>query len=314
MKIRLGYVAISKTLNITSSSTLTYALYKKLGEKRGNEKLDKVIKSNFESLEEILKYNIKNDISFYRMTSNLIPLATHTDVNYEVFNRYASYFKKIGDIINNNNLRVDTHPDQFCVLNSINEHVVESSINILKHHVNMFEKMHINGKMVLHVGSSQGGKRKAMERFINNFNKLDENIKSKVILENDDKVFNVRNTLKICEQLKIPMVLDYHHHLCNNNGEKIEDFIERIFKTWENDDLKPKIHFSSPKSKKEFRSHSDYVDVDAFLNFLERIKFTNQDIDIMLEVKEKDEALFRLIRQIKYKKNYKFEKNTTFFI
>ena len=57
-----------------------------------------------------------------------------------------------------------------------------------------------------------------MERFINNFNKLDENIKSKVILENDDKVFNIRNTLKICEQLKIPMVLDYHHHLCNNNG------------------------------------------------------------------------------------------------
>ena len=314
MKIRLGYVAISKTLNITSSSTLTYTLYKKLGEKRGNEKLDKVIKSNFEALEEILKYNIKNDIYFYRMTSNLIPLSTHTDVNYEVFNRYLSYFKKIGDIINNNNLRVDTHPDQFCVLNSINERVVESSINILKYHVNKFKKMHINGKMVLHVGSSQGGKRKAMERFINNFNKLDENIKSKVILENDDKVFNIRNTLKICEQLKIPMVLDYHHHLCNNNGEKIEDFIERIFKTWDNDDLIPKIHFSSPKNKKEFRSHSDYVDVDAFLNFLEKIKFTNQDIDIMLEVKEKDEALFRLIRQIKYKKDYKFEKNTTFFI
>lgn len=110
------------------------------------------------------------------------------------------------------------------------------------------------------------------------------------------------------------MVLDYHHHLCNNNGEKIEDFIERIFKTWDNDDLIPKIHFSSPKSKKEFRSHSDYVDVDAFLNFLERIKFTNQDIDIMLEVKEKDEALFRLIRQIKYKKDYKFKNNTTFLI
>lgn len=314
MKIRLGYVAISKTLGITSSSTVTYTLYKKLGEVCGNEKLDKVIKSNFEALEEILKYNIKNDISFYRMTSNLIPLATHECVDYEFFERYTSYFGKIGQIINKNNLRVDTHPDQFCVLNSVNERVVESSINILKYHATMFEKMHINGKMVLHIGSSQGGKEASLERFISNFNKLDDNIKSKIILENDDKIFNICDTLSLCEQINVPMVLDYHHHLCNNNGEKIENFIERIFRTWDNDELNPKIHFSSPKSKKEFRSHSDYIDVDAFLNFLEKIKFTNQDIDIMLEVKEKDEALFRLIRQIKYKKDYKFKNNTIFFI
>lgn len=117
MKIRLGYVAISKTLDITSSSTVTYTLYKKLGVKRGNEKLDKVILSNFNNLMEILKYNLKNDIYFYRMTSNLIPLLTHNEVDYEVFDKYKLYFKMVGDFINKHNMRIDFHPDQYCVLN-----------------------------------------------------------------------------------------------------------------------------------------------------------------------------------------------------
>lgn len=93
MKIRLGYACISNTLNITSSSTLTYKNYLKLN-KKANTKLDKIIKSNFKNLKEILKYNIKNEIYFYRMTSKLIPLGTHPDVDYEIFNRYEKEFRE----------------------------------------------------------------------------------------------------------------------------------------------------------------------------------------------------------------------------
>ena len=35
-------------------------------------------------------------------------------------------------------------------------------------------------------------------------------------------------------------------------------------------------------------------------------------VDIMLEAKSKDEALFKLIRYLKYKTNYKFIDDTTF--
>jgi UV DNA damage endonuclease len=314
MQIRLGYVAVPLSIKATSSSIVTYSHYKKLGVARGNEKLHKVIMSNFEDLKKILNYNIKNEISFFRMTSNLIPLGTHPEVNYEIFLTYKEQFIEIGNIIKQNDMRIDTHPDQFCVLNSINEVVVTSSINILKFHQSMFKAMGIDGKMILHVGSSAGGKRNAMKRFKENFLKLDPLLQKMIILENDDKVFNIRNTLKLCEDLKIPMVLDYHHHLCNNNGEKITDFIEKIFATWDNQTLNPKLHFSSPKNKKEKRSHSEYIEHEDFLDFIEKIKFTNKDIDIMLEAKAKDEALFRLIRQIKYEKEYKFIKNTVFLI
>lgn len=311
MKIRLGYACISNTLNITSSSTMTYSYYNKNDKEFINKKLDKIIISNFEALKEILNYNIKNEIYFFRMTSNLIPLATHPNVDFEIFKRYDKHFKEIGEIIKENNLRVDMHPDQFCVLNSINNDTVKTSINILKNCQNMFNAMNINSKLVLHVGGKTNGKKEGMKRFINNFNLLDDNLKKMIILENDDKVYNIKNVLKICNTLNIPMVLDYHHYKCNKTNEKIEDYIERIFDTW---DTIPKIHFSSPKSKKEKRAHHEYIDSDEFIKFIEKIKFIDRDFDIMIEAKGKDDALFRLVRELKYKTDYKFINSTTFLV
>lgn len=314
MQVRFGYVALPVTLPITSSSLMTYSHYHKLGEKRGNDKLHKIILSNFEALLEILKYNVSNQVTFFRMTCNLIPLGTHPDVHYEVFDRYQKQFLEIGDYVKQHHIRLDMHPDQFCVLNSVNEKVVDATINILKFYQNMFAKMQIDGILVLHVGSGVGGKKAAMKRFIENFNRLDPSLQQMIALENDDKVFNIRNTLLLCERLKIPMILDYHHYKCNHNREKIEDYIERIFATWSYKKLVPKIHFSSPKNKKEKRSHHDYINSDDFIDFIHKIQFTNQDFDVMIEAKMKDEALFRLVRELKYKTNYTFMNETTFLI
>lgn len=308
MKIRLGYACVPVTIDETSSHTITYTTYKKLG-KRANDKLDSVINNNFKSLENILKYNIRNDITFFRMTSELLPLLTHPDVNYDFFNKYSSNFKRIGNIIKKNNLRVDMHPSAYSVLNSVNENVVISTINILKNYQKMYEYMGINSYLVLHVGSKTNGKKESIKRFINNFNRLPNEVQKLIILENDDKSFNIRNVLNICETLNIPMVLDYHHFKVNKNNEKIEDYIERIFNTW--NDI-PKIHFSSPKDNKNKRAHNDYINSDDFIDFLERIKFTNRDFDVMIEAKKKDEALFKLIRELKYKTDYRIEKNTIF--
>lgn len=309
MKIRLGYACVPVTIDETASHSLTYTNYKKLG-KKGSEKLDLVIKNNFESLEKILKYNIKNDIIFFRMTSELIPLVNHPYVSYDFLNQYKNYYKKIGSIIKENNLRVDIHPSAYTVLNSVNEEVVTSTNNILEFYQKMYKYMDINSKIVLHVGSKVGGKKEGTKRFIKSFNMLNKDLQNLIILENDDKSYNIRNVLNICEKLEIPMVLDYHHFKVNKNNEKIEDYIERIFNTWKNDI--PKIHFSSPKDKKNKRSHNDYINVDDFIDFIERIKFTKRDFDVMIEAKKKDEALFKLIRELKYKTDYKIEKTTIF--
>lgn len=308
MKIRLGYACVPVTINETASHTITYTNYKKLGNK-ANERLNQVIKLNFFSLENILKYNIRNDIIFYRMTSEFLPLASHPNVTYDYFNKYKENYKKIGNVIKENNLRIDVHPSAYTVLNSVNEEVLISTNNILKIYQKMYKYMGIDSLIVLHVGSKVGGKRAGIKRFIENFNKLDKDIQRLIAIENDDRSYNIRNVLSLCEKINVPMVLDYHHHKNNNNGEKIEDFIERIFNTW---NTTPKIHFSSPKDKKNKISHNDYINSDDFIEFLERIKFTNKDFDVMIEAKKKDEALFRLIRELKYKTNYKIEKNTIY--
>lgn len=308
MKIRLGYVGLSKTINITSSKTITYTNY--LKDKNLN-KINDLIITNLTNLKELLTYNVKNNIHFFRITSKLIPLATKEDISFDYIKPYQKNYKEIAQIISKNKLRVDVHPDQFAILNSTKKEIVNNTFNILKYHYKILNALKIKNKIIiLHIGSSVLGKDNSIKRFINNFNKLPKYIKECIVLENDDKVFNALDTLRLCQSLNIPMILDYHHHICNYS----EVAFKEIFETWKN--INPKIHFSSPKNKakKDFRSHNDYIDSSSFISFLEEIKSLNFDIDIMLEAKAKDEALFRLIRELKYKTNYKFIDDTSFLI
>lgn len=316
MRVRLGYVAIALNLNkVTSSSTVTYSRYNKLDENEKLDKLKSVTYSNLLALEEILKYNIKNNIHFYRLTSNLIPLATHPEVMWD----YAKYFKKdfeyIGEIMKKNNMRIDCHPDQFNVINSTKESVIESTIINLNTAVDIFELLRYkDGKMVIHIGGSQGGKEESIKRFINNFKRFPKRIQEKLILENDDKVFTSSDVLNICRKLKVPMVLDIHHHNCKNNNENIEDLIVDIFNTWSNENLPPKIHFSTPKEFENDRKHADYINPNDFINFIKLVKTkVDKDFDIMIEAKKKDQALFKLVEDIKaINGGIKFIDNTTF--
>lgn len=311
MKIRLGYVAISKSLeHVTSSHTLSYTNYEK---NKDINKIYDIIYKNLTDLNKILTYNIKNSIHFYRLTSHLIPLADHKDVNFDYKNKFSSEFIQLSKLINNNHMRIDLHPNQFAVLNSIKKEVVENTFRILKYQYDLLELLKIKNKVIiLHIGSNTFGKKKSIARFIKNFSLLPNNIKKCIAIENDDKVFNILDTLEISKKLNIPMVLDYHHHICNHDNINIKEYYQEIFNTWK--EINPKIHFSSPKSKlkKDMRSHHDYINVDDFITFIEDIKHLNYNIDVMIEAKEKDEAMFRLIRNLKYKTNYKFIDDTTF--
>lgn len=314
MMVRLGYVALSKAMeNITTSHTITYTNY--LNNNYPVDKLIDITNSNLESLEKIITYNIKNNIHFYRLTSKLVPLATHDKVEYDYITSLKNKYKKIGELINKYNLRIDTHPDQYAVLNSMNNKIVKNTVEILKYHYNILDALKIKNKIIiLHVGSGTCGKKASITRFINNFKKLPSYIQKCIAVENDDKIYNIIDVLYLCNTLNIPMVLDYHHYVCNNNGKKLEDYIKEIMDTWTN--INPKFHFSSPKSnlKKEFRSHHDYINSDDFIKFINMLKIYNKDVDIMLEAKAKDDALSRLVRELKYKTNYKFINETSFII
>lgn len=314
MLIRLGYACLSKTLNgVTASTQFTYTEYLK---NKDLNKLNNIICSNLKDLNKLIDYNIKNNIHFFRLTSKLIPLATKTDVSFDYFDKFKDSYKIIGNKIKKVNMRVDFHPDQFCVLNSTKSEVINNSMEILKYHYNLLDFLNIKDKViVLHIGSSVFGKENSKRRFINNFKKLPLEIRGCIVIENDDKVFNVKDCIDIFNEIKTPIVLDYHHHICNNDSDiNIDDYLLTVLKSWKK--TTPKMHFSSPKNrtKKDFRSHNDYINSDDFINFIDKLKPYKKDIDIMIEAKSKDEALFRLVRELKYKTNYKFIDDTSFIV
>lgn len=316
MKIRLGYVAIALNLDkVTSSSTLTYSRYEKINsDSERINKLKEITSSNISALEKILRYNIENDIHFYRITSNLIPLATHPDVMWDYRKYFDKDFKYIGKIIKNSNMRVDAHPDQFNVINSDRESVVENTIKTLNMQVDLFEAMdNEEGKLVIHIGGAKGGKEVAINRFIENLEKVPSRIKERLILENDDKIFSAKEVLYISKITKLPMVLDVHHHNCKNEGENISEFIGDVFDTWNQENIVPKIHFSTPREFINDRKHADYIDAKDFFDFIMLAKdYSNRDFDVMIEAKKKDIALFKLIDDLKIlDKNIKFIDKTT---
>ena len=310
MRIRLGYVSISKSIyDYVRLGSVTYTNYVN----RDDDYLDSAIKKNLDSLYEILLYNIKNDVHFYRISSNLIPLATKGDVVFDYLDKYDSYYEKLSNIIKKSDIRVDMHPSNFCVLNSTKVEVVKSSFDIIKYHYDIMEKMGIEDKVIiLHIGSSVLGKKNSISRFINNFLLLPKYLRDIIVIENDDKVFNIDDCLYISSKIGVPVVLDYHHFKCNGTGEGIIKYLDKVIDSW--GERVPKMHFSIPKSKKDFRSHSDYIDVDEFMEFISILSKCDKDIDIMIEAKEKDEALFRLVRQLRYKSNYKFVDSTSFLV
>ena len=109
------------------------------------------------------------------------------------------------------------------------------------------------------------------------------------------------------------MVLDIHHHICNNDGYSIDEILPDILDTWKDEKLPPKLHFSSPKNHSKDRKHADFINGNDFVEFIELCKPLNKDIDIMLEAKKKDLALFNLVESIKnLRKDWKWIDSSTF--
>lgn len=335
MIVRFGFVAMSMLLEKASPSrTMTYANFSKLDDREAAlRKLERLAEENLNNTLRLLRHCRGSGVQVYRFSSKLIPLATHDAVkDWDPYPALADKFAEIGAFVRDNGMRVSFHPDHFCVFSTPRPEVLASSRNDMAYHVRMLEAMGLNesAKNNIHVGGAYGDKPLSGDRFIEQFGGLDERLRRRVTLENDDKTFNVRETLGIAEAVEVPMVLDIHHHAVNDGGETEESLVgelwPRIISTWQRENerlvknsdgdvietlgasfgseldwpsgpmvLPPKIHASSPKSVTDPRGHADYVDPEPLLRFLQSINGSVPMIDCMLEAKQKDDALFRLM-------------------
>jgi len=317
--VRLGYVAMSVHLqNCSPSQTMTFAQFQKIRDRDAAiRKLERIANSNIKNCLRLLKHNKAHDIKFFRFSSRLIPLANHEELkDWNYIEPLKDSLDEINDFIKENEMRIDFHPDHFVLLNSTDPEILKMSMKTLHMHELLLKGMKIatEHRCVLHIGGGYNDKEKALEQFIHNWGLVPHRLQKMIMLENDDTTFNIENTLYLCEKLSIPLVFDLHHHLANYENQNWENYWERITTTWKHSPLPIKMHISSPKNEKDFRAHNDFVDVNMFLDFLNEIKGTVKQIDCMIEAKQKDEALFRLMNELKTFREIEIVDEASFFM
>jgi UV DNA damage endonuclease len=197
---------------------------------------------------------------------------------------------RIGRFIKESGIRISMHPDQFIVLNSPDERIVDRSIAELYYHADVFDLMRLgsDAKIQLHAGGLYGNPPESIARFIRRYNRLDPLIRRHLVLENDEQRFTAADCLNIHEQTGIPVLFDVFHHRCHNHGEGITEILSKVGKTWKTSDGTMMVDYSSQHPAKRLGSHAEEIDIDDFRTFLE----TSQpyDMDIMLEIKDKERS------------------------
>ncbi|HZH63084.1 MAG TPA: UV DNA damage repair endonuclease UvsE [Metabacillus sp.] len=317
--IRLGYVAMSMNLqNCSPSQTMTFAQFQKIKDRGAAiAKLEKIARSNISNCLRLLKHNLAHNIHFFRLSSKLIPLANHEELrDWRYMQSLIEPLKEIGEYINHHPMRIGFHPDHFVVLNSTQPDIIKISVKTLHMHEMLLKGMGVNPehRCVIHIGGGYDDKLKALERFIHNWGLIPVSIQKMLLFENDDSTFHLQDALYLCEKLGVPQVFDYHHHLAYHDDPEWEQQWERVIGTWEASPLPVKMHISSPKSEKDFRAHADYIDPNMFLEFLHNVKGSVPQIDCMIEAKQKDNALFQLVKDLQLEKSIEWIDQASFKI
>jgi len=254
------------------------------------EKLTEVTAHNLAALERMIDYNRQNGIKLYRISSDLIPFGSSPvnaldwpEIHKEAFERIGAKIRKAG-------MRVSLHPGQYTVLNSPTEDVVERAIEDLIYQDKILTELGTDttNKIILHVGGIYGDKEAALERFAENFQRLPESVQNRLIIENDDRLYNIEEVLELANRLQIPAVYDNLHHAINPppSGGTDQYWISEAKETWKEADGKQKIHYSQPATSKRPGTHTDTIHLETFLEFYNQLD--DPTIDIMLEVKDKN--------------------------
>ncbi|PLT35539.1 UV DNA damage repair endonuclease UvsE [Bacillus sp. V5-8f] len=320
-RVRLGYVAMSTHVkNCSPSQTMTFSQFSRIRDRDAAvRKLERIAASNLENCLRLLRHNAAHDISFFRLTSKMIPLANHPELPEWDFvsplKEELTNIKKF--LIEHPDMRVDFHPDHFVILNTSDSDTLKTSVKTLKMHYSLLRGMGIDPehRCVMHVGGGYNDHEKALEQFIHNWGLVPASLQKMVMLENDDTTFSLSETLYLCEKLGIPLVFDYHHYLAHHSqGENWAEIWDRVSSTWNHAKLPIKMHISSPRSERDFRAHADYVSAQMFMDFLEEIKGSVSQIDCMIEAKQKDDALFTLMEDLKQFSNIEITDGASFYI
>ena len=311
--VHLGFVAICLSEERCSpAGTVTVKLASRLDPEARRYRLLQVARRNLENTLRILFFMKAHGIRLYRISANLIPLATHAITAgwawwEEPDLRQAG--AKIGRTARQLGFRLSSHLPEVCGLSSGSQFRWLRAY--LAYHRRLFELLDLDerAKIVIHVGGHRGRVEEAREAARRHLEQLDDWARARLVLENDDRSVDLVGALDLAEEFGLPVAFDWHHHVCRPPAgvtrpadpgalDALAPLLARAFRLWR--DRPPKVHLSSPRDARNPRAHADYVDLPFIAPLLELLtRLGVAEVDAMVEAKQKDLALFRLRDQLR---------------
>lgn len=294
--IRLGLCCTFRDQPIKFATTTATATGK-MKRPEALVKLSSLCIANANALMSSLEFCAANGIGCFRVNSQILPLKTHPQSGYEIAelpqsNEIIQRFRECGAFAQQHKLRTCFHPDQFVVLNSQRAEVVEQSLRELEYQAEVAEW--IGADVInIHGGGAFGDKPKALAEFAKCLDRLSTRVRSRLTVENDDKIFTPADLLPICKAAGIPLVYDVHHHRCNSDGLSIEAVTKKAIATWNRE---PMFHLSSPLegwSGPKPERHHDFIDIQDFPEC-----WKQKAITVEIEAKAKEVAVLQIISDL----------------
>jgi UV DNA damage endonuclease len=283
---------------------------------KGIDELKRRILENLKDLIKMIEWNEEHGIRVMRLSSTLFPHKSNSQIDNYTFDFAKELLSKIGETYKKYGHRLTFHPGQYNVIGTNDPVKLQNTINDLSYHADVMDLIGVdkNGVMVIHGGGTYGDKKTTIDRWCANYEKLPEKIKHRLVLENCEKSFSIKDCLDISDRVNIPVVLDTHHYECFKHYHPEElseikpaaEYIPHILETWARRDKKPKFHVSEQGSG-QVGHHSDLIEeLPEYL--LEIPEKYGVEIDIMIEAKLKEQAIFKLYEKypkLNCRKTYK---------
>ena len=287
--MRIGYPCVNEAMDCSSGNTFRLASY-------SEERLVAAVTANLACLRRMLEWNVAQGLLFFRIGSSIVPFGSHPINTFPWQMHFAADFRAIGDYIKANDLRVSFHPDQFVVLNSLSPDIVQRSIQELVYQGSMLDLMGLDGtaKLQIHVGGLYGERELAISRFAAVHAALPPAVQARVVVENDDRLFSLRDCLALHRLSGVPILFDNFHHECLNHGEPMAEALHLAAATWHpTADGVPMMDYSSQAVGGRKGKHTDNLVDDSFREFITHLH--GLDFDVMLEIKNKEASALRAV-------------------
>ena len=267
-------------------------------EQKGLSYVSSLALQNIRDLIEIIKWNEKNGFKVYRMSSNMFPwMSEYEFTDLPDYKKICTLLRGIGNLSSKYGQRLSFHPGPFNVLGSPNSTLIDKTIKELNQHAEIMDLMGLPQSYMyptnIHCNGTYGDKEATMQRWCDNWSRLSETAKKRLVVENDDKasMYSVQDLfVGIFSEIKVPITFDFHHHRFNDSGLSEEEAFILAKHTWDVHDVRPLFHYSScrrtfedPKCK--VQAHADFI--------YEKINDYGWSVDIEVEAKAKEVAVLK---------------------